>query len=88
MGTPLTGVAAAAKTLPAPAGRRPVTISLPRSHAAGSYNNTVKLFAITVAAMLPWLAGLVWLVVRYGPSVLDGRETPAQASRLRSFGAR
>ena len=64
------------------------TISLPRRLGRGSYNTTVKLFAITVAAVLPWLAGLTWLIVRYGPSVLDGRDAPSQSSRLRSFGAR
>ena len=54
----------------------------------GSYNEPMKLFALTVAAVLPWLAGLAWLVLRYGPSVLDGRDAPSQASQLRSFGAR
>ena len=54
----------------------------------GSYNEGVKLVVITFAAVLPWLAGTVWLVLRFGPSVLDGRATESQASRLRSFGAR
>ncbi len=42
---------------------------------------------VLLISVLPWLAALLWLVMRAGWSVLLPDETiPSQASRLRSFG--